>query len=326
MTHLNQDQISAILIGDAAPSDIRHAQECRECAAEVAHIESALGLFRSAVDQAALHVPEHLFAPLTYGSYRPRETAAAIYSMLFHSAALASILAIGMVHPMVTKSRPTFVSLVAPVLKPYVAEHKPAQGGGGGGTRSPLPQSEGQLPKSMHRPFVPPRVDPPAEAKLVLPASILADAPDFSVSNIGDPLSHIGVPSNGQGCCAGLGGGDGQGVGVGHGPGAGQGLDGGFGRGAFQIGGGVSSPVALVKVEPEYSEDARKARFQGTVRLEIVVDEHGIPRQMRVLRSLGMGLDEKAMEAVAKWRFKPGTKAGKPVPVVAVIDVSFHLL
>src|SRR5207248_3106538 len=99
-----------------------------------------------------------------------------------------------------------------------------------------------------------------------------------------------------------------------------------FGGGAYVIGGGVSSPVVLSKVEPEYSEEARKSKWQGTVVLQIVVDEHGNPGQVRVIRALGLGLDEKAIDAVSKWRFKPGMKAGKAVPVIATIEVSFRLL
>ena len=99
-----------------------------------------------------------------------------------------------------------------------------------------------------------------------------------------------------------------------------------MGGGAYKIGRGVSAPSVLFKVEPEYSEDARKAKFQGTVVLQVVVDEHGLPQQIKVTRPLGLGLDQKAIEAVTKWRFKPGMKDGKPVPVLATIEVNFRLL
>ena len=99
-----------------------------------------------------------------------------------------------------------------------------------------------------------------------------------------------------------------------------------MGGGVYRVGGGVSAPAVLYKIDPEYSEEARKAKWQGTVVLQIVVDEHGLPKDMKVMRQLGLGLDAKAMEAVGKWRFKPGMKDGKPVPVLATIEVSFHLL
>jgi len=92
------------------------------------------------------------------------------------------------------------------------------------------------------------------------------------------------------------------------------------------IGGGVSAPVPVYRPEPEYSEEARKAKWQGSVLLAIVVDENGVPQDVRVIRSLGLGLDQKAIEAVQKWRFKPGVKDGKAVPVFANIEVNFRLL
>ena len=106
----------------------------------------------------------------------------------------------------------------------------------------------------------------------------------------------------------------------------GPGSGGGFGGGAYRIGGGVSAPVAIVKPEPEYSEEARKAKWQGAVLLQLVVDENGIPQDIKVVKSLGLGLDQKAIEAVQKWRFRPGLKDGKPVPVSANIEVNFRLL
>jgi TonB family protein len=236
------------------------------------------------------------------------------------------MLVIGSLRPVQTLVKETIIPLIAPDLKPYLAEKKAAHGGGGGGTRSVLEAKQGSLPKSAPRQFVPPQVDPPENPRLPMTPTIIADAPNISAPNLGDPLSHLGVPSNGPGCCLGIGGGDGTGVGIGHGPGWNTGENGGFNGGVYQIGGGVTSPVLLTQVEPEYSEEARKAKWQGTVKLQVVVDEHGMPRQMKLIRALGLGLDQKAMEAVAKWRFKPGMKNGKPVPVIASIEVTFRLL
>ena len=158
------------------------------------------------------------------------------------------------------------------------------------------------------------------------PTIVAESVPNINAPNYGDPLSHLGVPSNGTGLGGGIGSGSGGGVGPGHGPGFGPGSGGGFGGGAYRIGGGVSEPKLIFKVEPEYSEEARKAKWQGEVVLQIVVDEHGNPKDMRVTHSLGLGLDQKAMEAVTKWRFTPGMKDGKPVPVIATIAVNFRLL
>lgn len=94
----------------------------------------------------------------------------------------------------------------------------------------------------------------------------------------------------------------------------------------LRIGGGVSAPGITFRVEPGYSEEARAAKLQGAVVLALIVDRNGLPRSIRVVKSLGMGLDEKAIEAVRKWRFKPGTKDGVPVPVHATIEVNFRQL
>ena len=153
-----------------------------------------------------------------------------------------------------------------------------------------------------------------------------ANLPQVNMPNFGDPLAKLGPPSNGPGSGGGIGTGSGGGVGSGRGGGFGPGEGGGFGGGAFRIGGGVSAPVPIFKVEPEYSEEARKAKFQGTVLLAIVVDEGGKTANVRVVRPLGMGLDEKAIEAVMKWRFRPGYKDGKAVPVMANVEVNFRLL
>lgn len=97
------------------------------------------------------------------------------------------------------------------------------------------------------------------------------------------------------------------------------------GLGAYKIGAGISPPAPIYKPEPNYSEEARKAKYEGTVVLAIVIDENGNVRQTHVVRSLGLGLDEKATEAVQKWKFRPGMKDGRPVPVQATIQVNFRL-
>jgi TonB family protein len=174
---------------------------------------------------------------------------------------------------------------------------------------------------------VPPSATP-VQAELIVPPSIVVPAgiPELQASNWGDPLGRGWVPSNGPGCCSGIGAGKGTGVGDGDGSGAGPGRGGGIGGGVYRIGGGVSAPVLLRKVEPEYSEEARKAKFQGTVVLSVVVDESGRPREIRVTQAVGLGLDEKAIDAVRQWRFQPGRRAGKPVAVLAIVEVNFRLL
>jgi TonB family protein len=112
--------------------------------------------------------------------------------------------------------------------------------------------------------------------------------------------------------------------------GGGQAIKGGFiqsgrGGGVFRVGGGVSAPTLMYKVEPEYTEEARAAKLQGTVVLYVEIDPTGKAINIRVLRGLGLGLDEKAVEGVKKWKFKPGEKDGTPVTVAATIEVNFRL-
>ena len=228
-----------------------------------------------------------------------------------------------------------FIPLLDPKLARYAPnpahQHDAGAGGGGGGDRSPLPASRGRLPKPALRQFTPPvAVVSNLDPKLVMEPGIIAP-PDVNLPNVntaqyGDPLAKLGPASNGPGSGGGIGSGQGGGVGTGKGGGFGPGEGGGIGGGVFRVGGGVSAPVLLYKVEPEYSEEARKAKFQGTVLLYVEVDSSGRATNIRVERSLGLGLDEKAIEAVRKWKFRPGYKNGKPVTVIANIEVNFRLL
>jgi len=140
-------------------------------------------------------------------------------------------------------------------------------------------------------------------------------------------LSHLpaGPPSNGTGSGAGIGSGHGGGIGSGEGGGVGPGSGGGYGGGVFKVGGGVSAPKALDTPDPEYSEEARKAKYQGTCILWLIVDQNGRPQDIKIARSLGMGLDQKAIEAVRHWKFEPAKKDGHPVAVQINVEVNFRL-
>jgi TonB family protein len=94
----------------------------------------------------------------------------------------------------------------------------------------------------------------------------------------------------------------------------------------YKVGAEVAAPSVLHKVEPEYSEEARIARLQGTVVVQVVIGTDGVAGDARILRGLGLGLDEQAIEAIGQWQFKPGVKDGQPVPVAATIEVNWHLL
>jgi TonB family protein len=95
---------------------------------------------------------------------------------------------------------------------------------------------------------------------------------------------------------------------------------------AVRIGAGVTPPKLLSKVEPSYSEEARLAKYQGTVVVATDIGTDGTAQRMRVVRGLGLGLDEEALKAISQWKFQPGAKDGQPVAVQATIEVNFRLL
>jgi len=141
----------------------------------------------------------------------------------------------------------------------------------------------------------------------------------------GDPQGALGLLSSGPGADGGIGSGNRGGVGPGQGPGLGPGQGGGCCDGVYNPGGDVSKPIPIYKPEPAYSEEARKAKYQGAVELWIVVDASGTVSDVRVVRSLGMGLDEKAVEAVRTWKFKPAYRNRVLVPVRVMVEVVFRL-
>jgi TonB family protein len=205
-------------------------------------------------------------------------------------------------------------------------------GGGGGGNRSPLPASRGALPTFARMQFTPPKVTIPKVAPLLpMPATLLGP-PELKLPAMkldmpfGDPLAQAGPPSQGPGSGGGIGSGNGTGVGPGDGGGYGPGSGGGCCDGAFTVGmNGVSAPIPIFSPEPAYSEQARKAKFGGIVTLWIVVNAQGIVQDIKVAKSLGMGLDEEAMKTVTTWRFKPAMRRGAAVPVRVQVEVNFRL-
>ena len=224
------------------------------------------------------------------------------------------------------------VLLIAPDDLPVLPPSKSVSGGGGGGgDRDKLQASQGRLPKQSMQQITPPmavvrNLQPKLEVAptIVVPPDIHLQQP--KMPDLGDPLSRLpSVPSNGTGYGGGIGSGSGGGVGSGEGPGYGPGHGGGTGGGAFRVGGGVSAPKAIYAPDPEYSEEARKVKHMGTVVLWLVVGPDGKPRDIKVLRTLGLGLDEKAIEAVKNWRFEPAMKDNKPVAVQINVEVNFHL-
>jgi len=206
-----------------------------------------------------------------WGFYGGQEKRAGATSILIHVGVVGLLFLVGTNKTVQTIVKQQ-IQLIAPDLTPYkpTVMKKPGGGGGGGGDRSPTPASKGKLPKLAARQFVPPAaVIHNPDPKLVMEPTLViqpdANIPKLNMDVLGDPLGKSGIASNGTGSGAGIGSGSGGGVGSGSGAGFGPGHGGGMGGGAYRIGGGVSPPTVVFKVEPEYSEEARKAKFQGTV-------------------------------------------------------------
>ncbi len=265
-----------------------------------------------------------------YDAYRVRSFNFVI-SFLLHSVAIALLLTSSY---WVVEHRQEIKAQVIEVFNGDIPPLPPAAtqagGGGGGGDADKLQASRGALPKAAATQITPPMVivrnqNPKLEVdpSVVIPPNI--NLP--TTGQMGDPMSSIlGPLSNGTGVGGGIGSGSGGGVGSGRGPGVGPGYGGGIGGGYSRPGaGGVTAPRAIYSPDPEYSEEARKAKYQGVVVLWVVIGPDGRPKDIRVQRSLGMGLDEKAVEAVRTWRFEPSRLNGQAVPVQINVEVNFRL-
>jgi len=210
---------------------------------------------------------------------------------------------------------------------PLPATPSEGRGGGGGGVDDKLKSSAGVPPPFTAEQFAPPQVVVRNEHPRLPVDSTVIGPPEvkFPQMPTGDLYSKLLPPSDGSGFGGGIGEGRGTGVGTGTGVGVGSGDVAGIGGGKYKGGGGVSAPRPLYDPEPEYSNEAREAKFQGSVVLWVVVGADGVPHDIRVQRSLGMGLDEKAIAAVHNWRFQPAMRNGQPVAVQVSIEVNFRL-
>lgn len=271
----------------------------------------------------------------SWGRNGVSKTRSALGSILVHGLFVAAIAACWFLpHNVPLQAKPVAdVVLIAPSLESYALPLAPKQagGGGGGGDREKIVAPKGKLPPTVVKQIVPPAIvvrnEHPkltAEPTVVAPQIQMASA----MPNLGNPAAPplpSFVASNGTGSAGGLGSGAGGGIGKGSGPGVGEGHGGGIGGGVYRVGGAVLAPHPLSMPDPEYTEQARDAKLQGMCVVGLIVGADGKPRDLRVIRKLGMGLDEKAMLAVSHWTFEPATRDGIAVPVQISVQVSFKL-
>jgi len=279
----------------------------------------------------------------------------AVVSTLVHATlvAVAFLITAGTVDTAVTEER------TEPARMVFIVSPGPGGGGGGGGLRNPLPapkiERRGDQLKRIAVPLVtpkpvmttakrdiePPKRPTPAEAPVVTPKPVEKE-PEPLPSNVlvapvvaaaGDARDRAGVIEKGQGNADSQGSGSGGGAGTGHGTGNGEGLGsgigdgsgGGTGGGPYRPGSGIEPPRLLREVKADYTEDARQRSISGEVVLEIVVRRDGSVGDVRIMRGLGGGLNERAVQAVRQWRFAPATRLGAAVDVIVEVGVEFRL-
>jgi len=278
------------------------------------------------------HAPDEIWGQ--YNNYRANGV---VVSAMIHVAVIGLLISGAFVsHQVVQRlAEREHVTLIAPTPDNYALPTAKIEvsGGGGGGDRDPLPAPKGRLPKLALQQITPPAIvlrnSKPklaVEPTVVVPPQVhVAENKMLNLGTSAAVVMPAAPPSNGTGSGGGIGSGSGGGVGVGHGPGVGAGSGGGIGGGVYKVGGGISAPQAISAPDPDYTEEARRAKKQGTCVLWLIVDAAGRPRDIKVVRGLGLGLDAKALEAVRQWRFQPALKDGKPVDVQISVEVEFHL-
>ncbi len=260
------------------------------------------------------------------------ESGSWINSLLVHVVIIAALILPYYIHELLQGPRTTTTAQIPPpIMLQLPPAPKPMGGGGGGGIREPAPPSKGRIPQFSKVQLAPPMVKVPIlHPKLSVPPTLLGPPqlklPQMNISaQLGDPMSLPAPPSGGPGAGGGIGSGSGSGVGPGNGGGFGPGNTAGFGGGAYSVGGGVSAPIPIYQPEPPYSEEARKAKYQGSLVMWIVVNAQGQVTKEQIVKPLGMGLDQEALKTVRTWKFIPAKRNGAPVPVQVDVEVTFRL-
>jgi protein TonB len=260
-----------------------------------------------------------------------RDKRSSAISFVLHAAVISLVLTLALKAHTIVSIPATTIATVD--FKPYIPPPvtlpaaKSMGGGGGGGAHDVVEASKGRLPTIVKAVLAPPQILRIDRPKLEIEPTEQVKIPDNSnLPVLGMSQSpQVAMASQGGGSGSGFGQGLGGGIGMGHGSGAGPGSGGAYGGGLMSVVGGVSAPQVIHSVEPEFTEEARRANYQGGVSIKLIVDSQGNPQDIRVTRHLGMGLDEMALEAVKQYKFKPAMYQGHPVSVQIVIDVDFHL-
>ncbi len=321
------------------PSSVRHNSLTDHAPLIMPETPSAGGeTFNSSAGHLSVHVEGQHPAevPFLFEQQRKRIGPSLVVAFLYHALAIGLITFALQYSPPATSTEAILPEPVNTQIV-WLSEPGPGGGGGGGGNQMPEPPRKAELPgkdKITVPVTKPPAIQPPQQAKvepnlletLNIPAKSLADAAESLPGSLEAPPAPP-TSSLGTGRGGGAGTGTGTGIGSGTGSGLGAGSGGGTGGGVYQLGSGVTSPVPVFQPTPQYTSDAMRARVQGTAMLSCVVRPDGSVSDVEVIRSLDrtFGLDEEAVKAAKRWRFRPGTLRGEAVPVKVVIEMSFTL-
>lgn len=261
-----------------------------------------------------------------------RDPVSSALAIIFHAVIVALIILFSLAiwHTRAIQKKENVTAVDIKPFIPIAPARQTMGGGGGGGVHSPVEASKGKLPPMTRKQVAPPQILKVDHPKLPVQPSIMMPKemklPTNNMPNIGMPTSpQVALASQGGGSGSGFGSGGGGGIGSGNGNGLGPGEGGGYGGGPMRVGGGVSAPRLIYYVDPEFSDEARRAKYQGVCVVQLIVDKQGNPQHIQVVRALGMGLDEKAIEAVKQYKFKPAYYQGKPVPVIINVEVNFRI-
>lgn len=295
-----------------------------------------------AFDSQARWQEQPLFAPVT--GVRRSAGVPLVFSSLVHAGVLVGsiVLTTASLTP-ASSDRTDLIQEKTPMRLIFVATPGPGGGGGGGGLRqrTPPPKAERKGVARLSSPLPPRKAPdpivavarPPEPTPELLKAEPLPAVVAPVVTSPADARDRAGVlehttareESRGPGVGGGVGTGRGTGLGEGDGSGIGPGSGGGTGGGPYRPGSGITPPRLLREVKPDYTEDARQRGVEGEVVMEIVVRRDGSVGDVRLIKGLGYGLNDRAMAAVRQWRFTPAQRRGAPVDVLVEVAVEFKL-
>jgi periplasmic protein TonB len=306
-----EQALSAALAREAAPPDL---------------VAQVMARIESQIIEAPPAVPS--FRMLAFPS---RSAWSSFWSIGAHAATFALVVLVVFAGGKAIVTPPK-APVAAVDVRPYIPTNRGNEamgGGGGGGAHEAIEAARGRLPKLAATQINPPQIIRNEAPKLPVEPTIVAPLlklPDEKLPDIGVPHSpQVSLASQGNGSASGFGSGKNGGIGPGDGNGYGPGFDGNYGGGVMHVGKGVSEPQLIYSVDPEFSDEARRAKYQGVCIVSVIVDTQGNPRHVRVARPLGMGLDEKAVEAVRQYKFKPAHYQGHAVPVEIDVVVNFRI-